>query len=355
MLTELLAPETLRRVDGMLSNDTPLIGPASLIVTHPHLWSNNAARARQVLGKLRIDLPAGTPPFFFAGTAFWLDHWLVDRLAELRDLPLRSGDDSYDADGSFGHAFERIIALIPLMSGRGVGDTLGQVYRRGEHPVGLVPAPLAQAFKVPSFDSKGRHSMKVAKIAAALRNAIGPMSRGIARLADVVAFLLLHRRTVKELGLFDPTYYSASVRSRAVRVAPLFHYLMVGHGRRIPPSASVDPVLLADQYRPFALQRLSPLEIYVRYGRQYGHEFRDPHEIEEPPPVSWPSEPTCRTALVVHAFHFEETELIFEALASCRIRCDLIVTTPHEPAEIERIAAAGNAAVPNLSMPESRA
>lgn len=135
-----------------LTGSVPLLGPASLLVTHPVLWADDKEMASRILAHLDLQLPLDAYPCFFAGTAFWLQRWLIRKLRGLATFGLREADFGYAADGKFGHGFERAVAYVSLINGRGIGDQLGGTFF-SDFPPGMVPQFLADAFKVPVYNA----------------------------------------------------------------------------------------------------------------------------------------------------------------------------------------------------------
>lgn len=123
-----------------------LTGARSLIITEPLFWRDNVKSVRHICSFFDVEVAEQDAPFFFAGTSFWISQEFLAQLRCLDNFPLQREDFAYDADGTFGHAFERAIPLVALKRGELVLDSAGAVYRRGLVRSGLVHDRFRAAF-----------------------------------------------------------------------------------------------------------------------------------------------------------------------------------------------------------------
>lgn len=103
-----------------IESGVPLVGPSSYFLrTDVYLRANRKAILAE-LDRIGVKAPEGweTRTGFFAGTMFWssLDVFLPWKRVPLRWFP----PEPLGADGTYAHALERLVCLVPQLEGRGV-------------------------------------------------------------------------------------------------------------------------------------------------------------------------------------------------------------------------------------------
>jgi glycosyltransferase involved in cell wall biosynthesis len=237
-----------------------LVGAKDLYMSARAHMYGNLARVEEVVQSAFPDKTLPPDWGFFAGSVFWIRPKLLESLAR---AAVNGSFDSPEVqrDGQLAHAFERVIGLVPVLSGMSVG----LVGRDEGSPIHIVPAP--------GKPSREPTSQTLRRILVA-----SEPRPDLARVFKTENPLVHYIRTGERLGLqpnpvFDPTWYAEkNPEVLASGTSPLRHFVEVGAGEMRNPGPGFDSAFYMAAYDDVRRAGMLPVTHFLRYGRAEGRQ-----------------------------------------------------------------------------------